>query len=86
MPQSAVRSVCKLALFVATTSAGALVVMSVAPAAFAVAHGRRPATSPSSADSAAPPAGSPSPSPSPSATPTAVSFKGTRAVGGLFTI
>jgi len=74
MPQSRVRLICKLALFLATASTGALVVMSVVPAASAVAQGRKPG------------ARSVTPSPSPSPSPTAVSFKGTPAVGALFTV
>src|SRR5215472_2663633 len=59
MPQSRMRSLCTLALFIATPGAKSMT---------------------------ASPALSPSPSPSPSPTPTAVSFKGTPAVGALFTI
>jgi V8-like Glu-specific endopeptidase len=80
MPQSRMRSVCALALFVATASAGALIVFSVAPEASAVALGRTP----SAKSVTASPALSPSPSPSPSPAPTAVSFRGTPAVGALF--
>jgi V8-like Glu-specific endopeptidase len=77
MPQSRVRSACKLALFAATATAVALIVMSVVPDALAVAQGRA-----LGANSVTP---SPSPSPSPTGAPTAVSFKGTPAVGALFT-
>src|SRR5258708_24890845 len=75
MPPSRARSACTLALFVATASAGALIVMSVVPDAFAVAQGRTPGAK----------SVTPSPSPSATPTPTAVSFKGTPAVGALFT-
>jgi V8-like Glu-specific endopeptidase len=77
MPQSRLRSACTLALVAATASAGALVFMSVVPDALAVALGRTPG--------ARTVATSPALAPSPSPTPTAVSFKGTPAVGALFT-
>jgi V8-like Glu-specific endopeptidase len=77
MPQSRLRSACTLALVAATASAGALVFMSVVPDALAVELGRTPG--------ARTVATSPALAPSPSPTPTAVSFKGTPAVGALFT-
>jgi V8-like Glu-specific endopeptidase len=77
MPQSRLRSACTFALVAATASAGALVFMSVVPDALAVALGRTPG--------ARTVATSPALAPSPSPTPTAVSFKGTPAVGALFT-
>ena len=84
MPQSRVRPVRALALFVATASAGALIVMSVVPETLAVAQGRTPGPKPVTASPALSPSPTPSPSPSPSPTPTAVSFRGTPAVGALF--
>jgi V8-like Glu-specific endopeptidase len=82
MSQSRMRSGCALALFAATASAGALIVMSVVPEALAVSRARKPGATLLTAS----PASSPSPSPSPSGAPTAVSVRGTPAVGALFTI
>lgn len=74
MSQSASRCACKLALLVAAASAGALVLVSVVPAPSAVAQGRRTAATLAAT------------SRSPSSAPVAVSFRGTRAVGALFTV
>jgi V8-like Glu-specific endopeptidase len=74
MSQCAWRPGCKLALLVATASAGTLVVMVMAPAASAVAQGGTTSATLATATASTTPA------------PVAVSFRGTRAVGALFTV
>ncbi|HTX82739.1 MAG TPA: trypsin-like serine protease [Streptosporangiaceae bacterium] len=96
MPPTPGRSVRNFALFVVAASAGAVVVMSAAPMVAAVAQGHSPiansvTVSPSGTASPAvspspSPTPSPSPSPSPSPKPTGKPFKGTAAVGALFTV
>jgi hypothetical protein len=86
MPSAPGRSVRNVALFVVAGSAGAVVVMSVAPMLSATAQGRTPNVQSVAASPTSTPSPSLSPSPSPSPTPTGSSFKGTPAVGALFAV